>query len=148
MKLSLYTDYGLRTLMFLAAHEGRHSIAEIAAAYDISRNHLTKVAQQLVNEGYLESVRGRGGGLQLAIPASELNLGSVVRNMEDLGGFVECFNRKTNRCVVTPVCGLRHALRGAADAFMQHLDAYTIADLVGDTRLFRQVFSKRKPKDI
>lgn len=141
MKLSLYTDYGLRTLMFLAAHEGRHSVAEIAEAYDISRNHLTKVAQQLVNEGYVESVRGRGGGLQLAIPASELNLGHIVRKMEGLGGFVECFDRKTNRCVVTPVCGLRQALRGAVDAFVVHLDNYTIADLVGEPAKFRQVFA-------
>ncbi len=141
MKLSLYTDYGLRTLMFLAAHEGRHSIAEIAAAYDISRNHLTKVAQQLVNEGFVESVRGRGGGLQLALPASELNLGRIVRRMEDLGGFVECFNRETNRCVITPACGLRKVMRGAIDAFMQHLDKFCVADLIGEPARFRQVFA-------
>ncbi len=141
MKLSLYTDYGLRTLMFLAAHEGRHSIAEIATAYDISRNHLTKVAQQLVNEGFVESVRGRGGGLQLAVPASELNLGRIVRRMEDLGGFVECFNREANRCVITPVCGLRKVMRDAVNAFMQHLDNYSIADLMGDPAAFRRVFT-------
>jgi Rrf2 family nitric oxide-sensitive transcriptional repressor len=141
MKLSLYTDYGLRTLMFLAAHDGRHSVAEIAAAFDISRNHLTKVVQQLVNEGFVEGVRGRGGGLQLAVPASELNLGRIVRRMEGLGGFVECFNRETNRCVITPVCGLRKVMRGALDAFVLHLDQYSIADLVGEPETFRKVFA-------
>jgi Rrf2 family transcriptional regulator, nitric oxide-sensitive transcriptional repressor len=136
MRLSLQTDYALRTLMFLAAKDGHHSIAEIARAYGISKNHLMKVAQRLAAEGFVESVRGRSGGLKLARPAQELNLGSIVRIMEDTGTFVECFDPATNSCVVTPVCGLRHILAGALEAFAAHLDRYTVADLIPDVARF------------
>jgi Rrf2 family transcriptional regulator, nitric oxide-sensitive transcriptional repressor len=122
--------------MFLAAKEGHHSIAEISRAYGISKNHLMKVAQRLAAEGFVESVRGRSGGLKLARPASALNVGSIVRTMEDTGTFVECFDAATNNCVVTPVCGLRHSLAGALEAFAQHLDQFTIADIVPDVASF------------
>lgn len=137
MRLSVQTDFAMRTLMFLAASEGHHSIAAIAKCYGISKNHLMKVAQRLVAEGFVKSVLGRGGGLMLARPASEINVGSVVRAMEDMGTFVECFDPVTNRCVATPVCGLRHALAGSVEAFMIHLDGFTVAHLVGDTEKFR-----------
>lgn len=136
MRLSLHTDYGLRLLMYLASRDGHHSIASIAQGYGISKNHLMKVAQRLVNAGFIESVRGRSGGLRLAKPASALNVGSIVRVMEDLGSFVECFDANTNTCVVTPVCGLRHALAGGAEAFLLHLDQFTVADIVGDRQKF------------
>jgi Rrf2 family transcriptional regulator, nitric oxide-sensitive transcriptional repressor len=122
--------------MFLAAKDGHHSIAEIARAYGISKNHLMKVAQRLVAEGFVESLRGRNGGLKLAQPASALNIGYIVRTMEDTGTFVECFDAATNTCVVTPVCGLRHTLAGALEAFAQHLDRYTLADIMPDTARF------------
>lgn len=138
MRLSLQTDYALRTLMFLAVKDGHHSIAEIAQAYGISKNHLMKVAQRLTAEGFVESVRGRNGGLKLARPANALNVGSIMRNMEDTGAFVECFDATTNRCVVTPSCGLRHALAGALEAFARHLDQFTIADLVPNSESFGQ----------
>jgi Rrf2 family nitric oxide-sensitive transcriptional repressor len=125
--------------MFLASKEGHHSIAEIARGYGISRNHLMKVAQRLVAEGFVESVRGRSGGLKLARPASDLNVGEIVRSMEDLGNFVECFDASTNQCIVTPVCGLRQVLAGGVDAFMQHLDRFTVADLVADQDRFRSL---------
>jgi Rrf2 family transcriptional regulator, nitric oxide-sensitive transcriptional repressor len=136
MRLSLQTDYALRTLMFLAAKEGHHSITEIAGTYGISKNHLMKVAQRLVAEGFVESVRGRGGGLKLARPAHSLNIGSIVRALEDTGTFVECFDAATNSCVVTPVCGLRHSLAGALEAFARHLDQFTVADLIPDVASF------------
>ena len=139
MRLSLHTDFGLRTLMFLAARDGHHSIAAIAESYGISRNHLMKVAQRLVAEGYVESVRGRSGGLKLAAPASKLNVGTIVRTLEPMNGFVECFDPATNHCVVTPACGLRRALAGGVDAFMRHLDGFTVADLVADTKRFRRL---------
>lgn len=138
MRLSFQTDYALRTLMLLAATEGHYSIAAIAEAYGISKNHLMKVAQRMVAEGFIESVRGRGGGLRLARPAATLNVGAVVRTMEDTGTFVECFNPAINTCVVTPVCGLRHTLAGALEAFAQHLDQFTIADLVPNPEQYRQ----------
>jgi Rrf2 family transcriptional regulator, nitric oxide-sensitive transcriptional repressor len=124
--------------MFLAAKDGHHSIAEIAHAYGISKNHLMKVAQRLAAEGFVESVRGRSGGLKLARPASALNIGSIVRTMEDTGTFVECFDAATNSCVVTPVCGLRHSLAGALEAFAQHLDQFTIADIIPNVASFGQ----------
>jgi len=130
MRLSVQTDYALRTLMFLAVKQGHHSIADISRQYGISKNHLMKVAQRLAAEGYIQSVRGRGGGLKLARPAASLNVGAIVRTMEDVGSFVECFDPATNRCVVTPACGLRHVLAGAVEAFALHLDQFTVADLV------------------
>lgn len=136
MRLSVQTDYALRTLMFLAVKDGHHSIAEIAQAYGISKNHLMKVAQRLAAEGFVEGVRGRSGGLKLARPANALNVGSIMRIMEDTGTFVECFDAATNSCVVTPACGLRHALAGALEAFARHLDQFTIADLVPDSKSY------------
>ena len=136
MRLSVQTDYALRTLMFLAVKDGHHSIAEIAHAYGISKNHLMKVAQRLAAEGFVEGVRGRSGGLKLARPANALNVGSIMRAMEDTGTFVECFDAATNSCVVTPACGLRHALAGALEAFARHLYQFTIADLVPDSKIY------------
>lgn len=136
MRLSVQTDYALRTLMFLAVKDGHHSIAEIAHAYGISKNHLMKVAQRLAAEGFVEGVRGRSGGLKLARPANALNVGSIMRAMEDTGTFVECFDAATNSCVVTPACGLRHALAGALEAFARHLDQFAIADLVPESKSY------------
>lgn len=137
MRISRRTDFALRTLMSLACSEELQSIADIAHQYDISRNHLMKVAQDLVANGYVESVLGRNGGLKLAQPAEALNVGTIVRALEDTGNFVECFNETTNQCVVTPVCGLRHVLADGVEQFLSHLDQFTIADLVGDRHKFR-----------
>ena len=140
MRLSLQTDYALRTLMFLAVKDGHHSISDIARAYGISKNHLMKVAQRLTAEGFVESVRGRSGGLKLALPPAELNVGVIVRTREDTGTFVECFDPATNTCVFTPVCGLRHVLTGALESFARHLDQFSIADLIPNKeRLERQI---------
>ena len=144
MRLSEYTDYACRVLMHCAAHPGLTTIGELAERYGISKNHLMKVAQRLTAEGFVESVRGRGGGLKLARSASVLNVGSVFRAMEDTGSFVECFDAATNTCVVTPACGLRHALSGALEAFARHLDQFTIADLVPDIEGYARLLGRRK----
>ncbi len=138
MRLSVQTDYALRTLMFLAVKDGQHSIADIARAYGISKNHLMKVAQRLTAEGFVEGVRGRSGGLKLSRPPASLNVGAVVRAMEGTGTFVECFDAATNACVVTLACGLRHALTGALEAFAQHLDGFSVADLIPDFGRFEE----------
>ena len=137
MRLSLHTDFALRTLMLLAVTDGHRSIAEIARAYGISKNHLMKVAQRLVAEGFVEAARGRSGGLQLARPPSEINVGVVVRTMEETGSFVECFDPATNTCVITPTCRLRNALSGAVEAFSLYLDQFSIADMIADTTAMR-----------
>ena len=140
MRLSVHTDYALRTLMYLAAHEGHHSISEIATQFGISKNHLMKVAGRLVSEGFVDSVRGRSGGLLLSQPADTINVGKVVRRFEDSGSFVECFDKANNACVITPVCGLRHILADGVEAFMQHLDGFTLADLIGGKIRFQSVW--------
>jgi Rrf2 family transcriptional regulator, nitric oxide-sensitive transcriptional repressor len=136
MRLTVQTDFALRTLMFLSASEGYQTIEVIARHYGISKNHLMKVAQRLVAEGYVDSVRGRGGGLALIRAPEAMNLGVIVRQFEDVGTFVECFDAATNQCVATPACGLKHILAGGVTAFMKHLDKFSIADLVTDKQLF------------
>lgn len=131
MRLTLHTDYALRLLMLLAAEpERRHTIEEIAARYAIARNHLTKVALRLSQAGFIHSLRGRHGGLELARPADRINLGAVVRATEDNFTLVECFDAARNGCVITAACGLRGPLQEAMAAFLATLDRYSLEDLV------------------
>lgn len=130
MRLTSFTDYSLRVLMYLAAQPDRQvTIAEIAAAFDISHSHLTKVVHYLGKRGLLTNARGRAGGVALGCPADAINLGAVVRAAEARGALVECFDARSNRCVLTPVCALRGALAQAVDAFYTALDRYTLADI-------------------
>ncbi|AWN45149.1 Rrf2 family transcriptional regulator [Methylobacterium terrae] len=134
MRLTRYTDYALRTLLYLGAqdigaHEPRQSsIGEIARAYGISENHLTKVVHQLGRLGLVRTIRGRGGGLRLALPPGEIVVGAVVRQMEEDLTLVECFG--AGACAITPACRLRVALGEALAAFLTVLDRYTLADLL------------------
>lgn len=131
MRLTLHTDYSLRLLMLLAIEpDTRHTIEEVARRYDISRNHMMKVAQTLTQGGFVLSVRGRGGGLELARAPEAINLGAVVRACEDSFALVECFDRERNTCVVASACGLRGPLEEALAAFFSVLDSYSLADLV------------------
>lgn len=139
MRMTLHTDYALRVLMQLAVEPERMTIDAIADAYGISRNHVMKVVQKLGALGYLDSRRGRHGGVQLACEPREINVGTLVREMEETGQFVECFDPDNNECVVTPVCGLRHALAGAVEQFLVHLDRFTLADLVRKPTKFRSL---------
>jgi len=131
MRLTLHTDYSLRLLMLLAIEpDTRHTIEEVARRYDISRNHMMKVAQTLTQGGFVLSVRGRGGGLELARAPEAINLGAVVRACEDGFALVECFDSERNTCVVSSACGLRGPLEEALAAFLSVLDSYSLADLV------------------
>ncbi|HEY1071566.1 Rrf2 family transcriptional regulator [Brevundimonas sp.] len=126
MRLTRYTDYAMRVLLYLGARQERLcSIAEIASAYDISQNHLMKVVSDLVNAGYLVSVRGRAGGIRLARPPAEINIGAIVRHTEDGFDLVDC-----GSCVIAPACGLTGALAQALRAFMAVLDGYTLENLL------------------
>jgi Rrf2 family transcriptional regulator, nitric oxide-sensitive transcriptional repressor len=131
MRLTRHSDYALRLLMLLAMEpKGKHTIEETARRYRVSRNHLMKVTQTLVQAGFVGGLRGRGGGLRLARPAEAINLGAVVRATEESFDLVECFDRDANTCVVAPACGLRGPLQEALKAFFDVLDAYSLADLV------------------
>lgn len=130
MRLTDYTDYSLRVLIRLALRpQDLATIAEIAQAYDVSEHHLMKVVHQLGVAGYVETLRGRGGGLRLARKPAEIHVGEVVRRMEPDFGLVACF-RGSEYCTIEPACHLAQALRAALAAFFQVLDRYTIADLI------------------
>lgn len=133
MQLNLKTDYALRMLMALAIEDGLLSIDRIADSYGISRNHLAKVAQSLSAAGFVNTVRGRNGGLTLARPASEINVGKVVRELEHFEGFVACMGPKPD-CAINGACGLKPALAGALSAFVGHLDGFTLADITANQR--------------
>ena len=131
MRLTVYTDFALRMLMYLAVKDdGLATIEEIAESYGISRNHLMKVAHQLGVAGYVDTVRGRRGGLRLAKPAKAIGLGEVVRHTEPDMAIVLCFEPINADCPILPYCVLRKALARARAAFINVLDDYTLADLV------------------
>jgi Rrf2 family nitric oxide-sensitive transcriptional repressor len=137
MRLNLHTDYALRLLMYLTQHGGQASVDEVAGVFAVSRHHLMKVAQQLTALGYLEARRGRGGGVSLAKPPAEINIGAVVRALEPTGTFVECFDRRSNTCTIAGACGLQGALGLALGDFLARLDGYTLAQLTPNPARFR-----------
>ncbi len=131
MRLTNFSDYALRLLMFAAAQDDRLiTIEETAALYGISRAHLMKVANQLTRAGFMKAVRGRSGGLSLGKPPQKIRLSDVLRATEPDFALVECFATDDNQCLITPRCRLRGALKNALSAFMRELDGYTLADLV------------------
>lgn len=130
MRLTLYTDYALRILIYLGVNgERQSSTAEIARAYRISESHLTKVVHKLGRLGLIRTMRGRGGGLRLGRPAADIRLGTVVRATEEDFILAECFSG--NGCVLTPACRLQGVLGDALRAFLSVLDQVTLADLIG-----------------
>lgn len=130
MHLTQFADHSLRTLVYLACVPEGASVGKIALAYGISRNHLVKVAHQLVQLGYVKSKRGKSGGLRLNMVPEEISLLRVVRQVEPDFELVECFNSKTDTCPITSICGLRTVLGEANAAFLKVLSQYTIADLL------------------
>ncbi len=133
MRLTQWTDYTLRVLMYCAASQGRVqpvTITEIAASHGISRSHLTKIVQDLAARGWLETTRGRGGGLRLLVLAKDIALGEVVRAMETDFAMVECFDPTLNQCRLSGHCRLKGVLNQATQSYLGVLDAVTLADLV------------------
>jgi len=144
VRLTVYTDYSLRVLMFLALKgDGLATIAEIAKAYGISKNHLMKVAYQLGLAGYVETVRGKGGGMRLARRAEDIVLGEVVRRTEPGTVLVPCFTPDDKSCAIRPSCALRGALFRAQDAFLTALDGTTLADLARPRAPLQDLLSLR-----
>ncbi|MGZ9848679.1 RrF2 family transcriptional regulator [Macrococcus psychrotolerans] len=134
MKLTLYSDYSLRVLMYIARQEHRVQIDEIANFYGISKNHLTKVVNNLATLGYIETTRGRGGGIRIKMAPEKINIGALIRKTEEHFNLVECFDRETNTCPIAGICGLQGVLGEALNAYLSVLDKYTLQDI-----LFRKI---------
>jgi Rrf2 family nitric oxide-sensitive transcriptional repressor len=147
MQLTHFTDYSLRVLIFLGAHTERLcTISEIAEAYAISDNHLMKVVNRLSSCGYIETVRGKGGGMRLARAPKLINIGDVVRDMEERFEIVECFNEEHQDCLLLPACILKSVLNEARRNFLATLDRYTLQAVLGDD--VGGMFSRAKGKRI
>ena len=131
VRLTTFTDYSLRVLIYLGSHDGGQAkIADIAAAFGISENHLVKVVHFLGQAGFVETMRGRSGGIRLGTAAGAINVADVVRLTEGLDVPVECFDPQTNACRIAGNCRLRGVLGEAVDAFYAVLASYTLQDLV------------------
>jgi Rrf2 family nitric oxide-sensitive transcriptional repressor len=144
--LTIYADYSLRMLNYLAVRgEDLATIPEIASSYGISRHHLVKVAHQLGVKGYIQTTRGKNGGLRLGRPASEIHVGEVVRQMEPDMALVPCLHPVNARCPIVPSCLLRQAIEQAREAFLTALDEYTLADLQSPRVSLRGVLKILEP---
>ena len=131
MRLTTFTDYTIRVLIYLAMHPDElTTVAELAQRYEISRNHLTKVIHHLGQQGYIETLRGKGGGVRLATSAADINLRILIRETEKNSALVECFAPSVNHCKITSACRLSGVLHEAQEAFYQVLDKYSVSDLV------------------
>lgn len=131
MYLTQYTDYSLRVLIYLGVKQDQPAtIREIADRYGISRNHLMKAVHQLGRRGYIHTARGKKGGISLARAPELINIGDVVRRMEEHFDIVECFHTAKNHCCIAPVCILEKALHEALNSFLTTLDQYTLADIL------------------
>jgi Rrf2 family transcriptional regulator, nitric oxide-sensitive transcriptional repressor len=141
MKLTTYTDFGLRTLMYLATLPEREltSVAQVSRLYDISRNHLVKVVNQLAREGYIHAVRGKNGGIRLAQTPGDINIGQVIRALENNLNGIDC---GSPACHLVPACRLKDALKLAMEAFLQVMEGYTLADMVGNREELMIIFSQ------
>lgn len=135
LHLTLYSDYSMRVLLYLGikGREQLSTIQEIADSYQISKNHLMKVTYALGQLGYIETIRGRGGGIRLAKDPKEINIGEVMRQTEEDFHIVECFDKDNNMCVISPACQLKHALYEALQAYFAVLDRYTLGDFLYST---------------
>jgi len=146
MRLTAFTDYSLRVLMFLAAEpERRATVGEICLAFDIKANHLTKVVHHLAKSGWVSTLRGKGGGLTLARPASEIPIGEVVRDTEGRDELAECFSNDAGHCVIARHCRLRGVLAEAVEAFHAVLDRYTLADITANQQQLVQLLRFMAP---
>lgn len=145
MRIRLYTDYALRALVYLGTSgDERVTIREIATSYGISRHHLVKVCHDLQKRGYINSTRGKGGGIRLRRAATEIRLGQLFREMEQDLTFAECFGAD-NACLITRACRLKHVLDEALQGFLGVLDRYTLADICEQKERLQQLLTAVPP---
>jgi len=134
MRLTSYTDYALRVLLYTGAAGETVTISRISEAFNISKEHLRKVVHALSQLGYLSTSQGRNGGITLARPPETINIREVVERLET-GLLVECFDPATNTCVIDGMCGLKHVLKRAQDSFMTTLGNYHLSDFIKNQKL-------------
>jgi Rrf2 family nitric oxide-sensitive transcriptional repressor len=140
MRLTDYTDYTLRVLMFCALHPERSvTIAELAESHAVSKNHLMKIVNDLARQGLLQTTRGRGGGLRLLKAAADIRIGDVVRQSETDFRLVECFDASHNACTLTAHCQLKQVFKTALQSYLTELDKVTLADVTRATPSSRSV---------
>ncbi|MCM2676259.1 Rrf2 family transcriptional regulator [Shouchella plakortidis] len=146
MQLTNYTDYSLRTLLYVGSlsPDERAQVKDIAGAYQISLNHLQKIAYDLGKQGLLKTTRGKNGGVALAVQPESINIGALVRSLEDFG-IVECFTNKDN-CLISCSCKLKSVLHQAKSAFISVLDQYTLADLLENKNELYELFKEGQTK--
>lgn len=145
MRLTVYTDYAMRVLMYLGLHQDRLvTIKEVAEAFRISKSHLMKIANELQTAGYVRSVRGRAGGITLGRPAAEISLGEVIRLCEEDFDLVECFSAERNQCVIVGPCELQPVLAEALAAYFAVLDRYSLEDLLRRKRALLDILGWAK----
>jgi Rrf2 family nitric oxide-sensitive transcriptional repressor len=144
MRLTRFTDYSIRVLIYLGLQGDDHliSIKEIADTYHISNNHLVKIVHELGKLGLVETIRGRGGGIRLAMNPGDINLGWVVRQTEEDFDVVECFNSQSNTCILSGACKLKGVLRRAVEAYLSVLDGCTLADIISNKEELIPVFNE------
>ena len=131
MQLTQFTDYSFRMLIYIASRNGEVcTISDVADSYSISKSHLTKVAHHLGQLGIVKTIRGKRGGLRLQASPDSINLGRLVQQLEPNFTIVECFDKANGRCVIAPVCRLKHVLHEAKDSFIQTLEQYTLSDIL------------------
>lgn len=143
MHLTSYSDYSLRVLIYLASKKSNElsNIKEIAEIYDISKNHLMKIIYNMGKSGYIETIRGRNGGIRLAKLPSEINIGEIIRITEENFYIVECFEHHNNKCIMTPVCTLKHIFNTALEQFLKVLDQYSLDDIVNHNPMMKSFFT-------
>lgn len=147
MQLTRFTDYALRTLIYLALNRDRLVIiAEIAKVYRVPENHLMKIVHRLAQHGYIETQRGKGGGMRLARQPDAIQIGKVVRHTEENMDIAECFDPHKRDCPMLPECILKSALISARMSFLDQLDAYTVADLIANKKPTQSVIKIARTK--
>jgi len=142
LRLTLHTDYAIRTLIYLALHQDRLvTISDISKQYDISKNHMMKVAQELVHHGFVISERGRNGGLRLARLPEDINLRDVIEKMEPDFNLVSCLDTVHNGCKIIGGCGVQSIMFEARDHFLSVLGKYTLADSIPNESKLKALFT-------
>lgn len=143
MQLTQFTDYSLRTLIYIALLDSETcTISDIADSYNISKNHLMKVVHRLSQLDILKTIRGKRGGLQLNVNPDQINLGELVQRIEPNFFIVECFDTANGKCAISPACRLKHILYEAKNSFIQVLEQYTLADIIQNREQLSQILLK------